>query len=56
MGQLVCRLGSQLLGKIRLFLVGSGRKEVLAFLGGFEGLWKIECSLLSLVKQALLVP
>lgn len=34
-------LGSQLLGKTRLFLVGSGRKEFFAFLGDFEGLWKL---------------
>lgn len=38
------------MGKTRLFLVGPGRKEVLAFLGEFKGLWKIECSLSSLVK------
>lgn len=49
-------LGSQLLGKKRLFLVGCGGKEVFAFLGGFEGLWKLEYSLISLVKQSLLVP
>lgn len=37
-----------------MFLVGPGWKEVLAFLGGFGGLWKLECSLSSLAKQALL--
>lgn len=35
--------------------MGSGWKEILAFLGGFGGLWKLKCPLSSLVKQALLV-
>lgn len=45
-------LGSEAsyLGKTRLFLVVLGRNEVLAFLGEFKGLWKIDCSLSSLVK------